>query len=100
MKSHLVRWQKAFGDKGLVVIEVDNGAADPFEAVKADYKKKGLTFPVLWDRDGKTFAAYGVKSLPWGYLIGADGKVAWEGVALKQMEDVEKRIEAETSKVD
>jgi len=100
MKSHLVRWQKTFGDKGLVVIEVDNGAADTFEAVKADYAKKGLTFPVLWDREGKTFAAYKLKNLPWGYLIGADGKVAWEGVALKQMEEVEKRIEAETSKAD
>lgn len=82
------------------MIEVDNGAADPFEAVKADYMKKGLNFPVLWDRDGKTFAAYKMKALPWGYLIGADGHVAWEGVALKQIEQVEKAIEAEMSKVE
>ena len=100
MKSHLVRWQKAYADKGLVVIEVDNGAADTFEAVQADYEKKGLNFPVLWDREGKTFAAYKLKAVPWGYLIGADGKVVWEGVANKRIEKVEKRIAAEMSKVE
>ena len=84
----------------MVVIEVDNGAVDTFEAVQADYEKKGLNFPVLWDRGGKTFAAYKRKNVPWGYLIGADGKVAWEGVALKDLKEVEKRIEAETSKAE
>ena len=83
-----------------MVVEVNNGAADTFEAVKADYKKKGLAFPVLWDREGKTFAAYKLKNVPWGYLIGADGKVVWEGVALKQIDAVEKAIEAEMSKVE
>jgi len=73
---------------------------DPFEAVKADYEKKGLNFPVLWDREGKTFAAYKLKKLPWGYLIGADGKVAWEGGALTRIEEIEKLIEAQTSKAE
>ena len=99
MKTHLVRWRKDLGAKGLVVIEVDNGAVDDLEAVRADHKRKDLNFPVLWDRDAANFQAYGVRELPRSVLIGADGKVVWEGSPAGKEEELEKRIRAELAKI-
>src|SRR5687767_14480666 len=95
MKRHLVRWHKEYSDKGLVVIDVDNGQVDPFDRVKKDAQKSGLPYPVLWDKGGRNFENYGVRQTPWALLIAADGKVVWEGVPLPKVEELEKKIQGE-----
>lgn len=98
MKTHLVRWHQDHADKGLVILYADNGRVDSFDAVRDDAAEKKLPFPVLWDRDGKTFAAYGIRKLPYAYLIAADGKVVWEG-SPADAKEAERRISAELAKI-
>jgi peroxiredoxin len=99
MKAHLVRWRQELGEKGLVVLEIDNGAVDALEAVRRDYERKSLNFPVLWDSEGRNFQAYGIKALPRSVLIGADGKVVWEGNPSGKEVECERRIRGELMKV-
>ncbi len=100
MKPHLVRWHKEYADKGLVVIDIDDGTQDSPAELKASVEKGGIKYPVLWDKDARNIAAYGVQAMPAAYLIGADGKVVWEGVPdAGKAEDYEKRIRAELDKI-
>ena len=95
MKRHLVRWHKDYSDKGLVVIDVDNGQVDPFDRLKKEVQKDGLPYPVLWDKGGTNFENYGVRRTPWALLIAADGKVIWEGNPLPKVDELEKKIQGE-----
>jgi peroxiredoxin len=56
-----------------------------FDRLTASFAKawgnKPLPFPVLIDGDGKTFAAYGVHSVPVALLIGPDGNLVQGGIA-------------------
>jgi peroxiredoxin len=49
----------------------------------ADSKKwaaeNGISYPMLFDTDGKVGTAYGAKTTPHMYVIGTDGKVAYSG---------------------
>ena len=99
MKPHLVRWHKSYTEMGLVVIDVDNGQADSFERLKKEVSKDRLRYPVLWDKEGRNFENYGVRSTPWALLISADGKVVWEGNPLPKVEELERKIQAELEKV-
>ena len=55
MATHLVKWDEQYREKGLVVIEIDDGRQDEDpEEVRAHAEKLGITFPVLWDKDGVT----------------------------------------------
>jgi hypothetical protein len=42
-------------------------------------EKRQLRHPVLWDKDNRNHKNYEIDSWPAAYLIGADGKVFWEG---------------------
>jgi hypothetical protein len=99
MKRHLVRWHKDYAEKGLVVIDVDNGQVDPFDQLKKEIQKDRLHYPVLWDKAGRNFENYGVRSTPWALLIGSDGKVVWEGNPLPKVEELERGIQTELEKV-
>jgi len=64
-------WSK-LREKGVVIVAV---AADKNKkAVREFVKKNGITFPVLYDTDGKTRNQYEVLELPTSYIIGRDGK--------------------------
>jgi hypothetical protein len=79
MKPHLVRWHKELAEKGLVVIDVDDGKLDTQDALTEYVRKGEFPFPVLWDKGGKNVATYGVEGMPAAYLVSAEGKVVWEG---------------------
>lgn len=99
MKPHLVRWNEIYGAKGLVIIDVDNGGFDTPEDLKASIAKAGVKFPTLWDRDGKEHEKRKVDAVPYAQLIGADGKVVWEGnPSPRDPSGHEKQIEAELAK--
>ena len=99
MKPHLVRWHKDYSEKGLVVIDVDNGKLDTREAVQTAVEKGSLPYAVLWDKDARNCDAYGVKAYPSAYLIGVDGAVVWEGVPNPKNDEMEKALKAELEKV-
>jgi hypothetical protein len=46
---------------------------------------------VLWDKENKTIENYAISGWPSAYLIGADGKVFWQGnpAALRGRRDEE-----------
>ena len=99
MKTHLVRWHKDYAKKGLVIIDVDDGAMDSFAEVKSHAATDGVKFPILWDKDEKNTRTYGVRGMPSAFLVGVDGKVIWEGFPLAGVGKVEERIKAELKKV-
>ena len=104
MKPHLVRWHGSYAEKGLVILDVDDGSpdVDKFEEVKKDVEENKLPFAVLWDKGGKNIAAYKVEGMPAAYLIGVDGTVVWEGhpnAKQSEADKLEARIKAELEKV-
>ena len=79
MTPHLVKWHERYSSQGLTVISVDNGSADPLPAVQQHVGRGRLPFAVLHDAGGVLCNLYGVRAYPTQYLIGRDGRVAWEG---------------------
>ena len=103
MKPHLVRWAKEHGDRGLVVIDVDDGSIDEnIEDVRASFKKHPLPFPVLWDEGGKMNDLYGAteEGTPWTVLIGGDGEIKWRGHPLDKIKEIEGVIEVELERLE
>ncbi|MBV8882031.1 MAG: TlpA family protein disulfide reductase, partial [Planctomycetaceae bacterium] len=84
------KWHKEFGEKGLVVLDVDDGSVDDLDEVKKDVAEKGTKYAVLWDKDRKNCDAYGVEVFPRAYLIGVDGTVLWEGIPNDKLDEIEK----------
>ena len=93
MQPVLAGWAQQYADKGLVVIDVDNGQRDPLETLKEHLKSAGIPYPVLFDADAKNASAYGVKGFPAAFLIDASGKVVWEGFPVPEIEGIGKLIE-------
>ena len=100
MKTHLVKWDETYRKKGLVIVDIDNGNNDTFDKLKAAVEKSGLKYSVAWDEDAKTCTAYGVRGYAASFLIGTDGKVAWEGFPVaKPIEEREALVKKELEKV-
>jgi hypothetical protein len=79
MKPHLVRWHNSYSEKGLVIVDVDDGKEDTLADLRTEVEHDKFPFAVLWDKEGKTVEKYKVEGYPAAYLIGIDGKVVWEG---------------------
>jgi thiol-disulfide isomerase/thioredoxin len=100
LKPTLIRWHKEYAEKGLVVIDVSDGSQDAYDALKKEVEEKEEKFAVLWDKDAKVCLAYGIQAYPQAYLVGADGKVVWEGSpGVKTVDQIEKVITAELEKI-
>jgi hypothetical protein len=93
MTPHLVKWHSQYNSQGLTVIEVENGAIDKLAVVEDHVKSAGLPFVVLHDTAGATCQTYGIRAFPTAYLIGRDGKVAWEGHPGGDISALEREIE-------
>src|SRR5207247_11165114 len=74
----LVKWQEQLGSEGLTIIEIDNGAIDPLDAVRAWAAKERAPFAVFYDPNGAMCERYEVRAYPSYYLIGRDGIVVWQ----------------------
>jgi thiol-disulfide isomerase/thioredoxin len=99
MKPNLSRWHQDFTEKGLVVIDIDDGSYDDFAEVKKEVEAKGEKFATLWDKEAKNCLAYGIQGYPQAWLIGVDGKVVWEGIPNAKIPEIEKAMAAEFGKV-
>ncbi len=67
-----------YRDVALPVILVSN---EPVEKVREFVQTRPIALPIAIDDEHKTFADYAIAKvqLPHAYLIGADGRVVWEG---------------------
>lgn len=93
------RWHKDLSEKGLVIVDVDDGSIDDLDEVQKDAKERGTKYAVLWDKDRKNCDTYGVEVFPRAYLIGVDGTVIWEGLPNAKIPDIERLMDAEFAKV-
>jgi len=99
MSPHLVKWDKAYRERGLTIIDINNGAIDSYDALAKYVKKQGKRYPTLWDKGGKVCKSFAVRGYPAAFLVGADGKVIWEGYPNPELAMVEERIVKELEKV-
>lgn len=67
----LERLHREFAAQGLAVIGIN--AREDADTIRRYARERGLTFPLVLDRDGKINALYGVVGLPTTFLIGRDG---------------------------
>jgi thiol-disulfide isomerase/thioredoxin len=92
------KWHQELAEKGLVIIDVDDGSTDDLDEVQKDVKERGTKYAVLWDKDRKNCDRYGVEVFPRAYLIGVDGTVLWEGIPNSALGEIEKLMTAEFAK--
>lgn len=83
--------QRFYGKDGLQVIGIGmSWGGDTLDKVAAAAEQHGMSYPVLFDKDGRARAAFGVTALPTSALIDARGTVRWMGLALPR--DIAGRI--------
>ncbi|MCC7138648.1 MAG: TlpA family protein disulfide reductase [Planctomycetes bacterium] len=94
MAPHLDRWEKTYGERGLRVIEVENGRATrDLPTLEQALAARGVAYPVLYDADAAVTERFGVPVFPTAFLVDRNGKVVWHGVPLRDVTAVERRIE-------
>ena len=73
---HLQRFYDTYKAQGFTVLSINTDDARSSSQVKPLVKSKGLTFPVLLDKETAVVALYNpAKTLPFGVLIGKSGKI-------------------------
>jgi len=82
-------WQK-FKDKNFAMVAL--GREHENKDLTEFQKKHRLTFPVAGDPGRKIFSRYATQSIPRSYVIGADGKIAFQSVGYEE-EEFNKMIE-------
>ena len=87
-------WQK-YKDHGLTVIVIGVGEQD--EAVVEFRSKHGLSFPMAADPEQQVFAKFSTGYIPRNYLIGTDGRIAYQSVGYTETSftELEKAIKRE-----
>ena len=96
---HLGRWHQAYAKKGLTIVVNFGDDEEKLDKVKALVKEKEMTWPVLFDKGSRNNKAFGITSQPYAYLVGVEGKVIWEGMLVRNREELEKVVAAEVEKV-
>ena len=79
----MVKWHEKYSSQDLVIVNIYHGPTDALYGIKVDdiqshLEQEKASFPVLYDSDGKTCEAYGVRGYPSTFLLGRNGKVIWE----------------------
>ena len=64
-----------FRDQGLVVLGVNTTYQDDEAGARAAIQEWGLTFPIVFDRDGGPGRQYRVQAMPTTFFIGRDGVI-------------------------
>lgn len=73
---HLQRFFETYGPQGFTVLSVNTDDARSSSQVKPLVRSKGLTFPVLLDRETAVVALYNpAKTLPYGVLLDKSGAI-------------------------
>jgi peroxiredoxin len=85
----LERLQREFSSRGLAIIGVNT--RENKEAVRRYAKELGLTFPLVFDWDGKINALYGVIGLPTTFVVGRDGRAVAFAIGPREWESAPAR---------
>ena len=85
----LERVQREFSSRGLAIIGVN--ARENEEVVGRYAKELGLTFPLVFDPDGKINALYGVIGLPTTFVVSRDGRAIAFAIGPRQWESAPAR---------
>jgi len=64
-----------FRDQGFVVLGVNTTFQDDETSARAAIRAWGLTFPIVFDRDGTPSRAYRLQAMPTTFFIGRDGVI-------------------------
>ena len=64
---------RKYRDEGFVVLAVNTTYQDGEADAVTFAQNLGLTFPILFDRDGATSRRYRLQALPTSYFVGRDG---------------------------
>ena len=64
-----------FRDQSLVVLGVNTTYQDDEAGARAAIQEWGLTFPIVFDRDGAPSRQYRVQAMPTTFFIGRDGVI-------------------------
>ena len=94
MEPQLVSWHEKWSEKGLVIIEVDNGAIDSLDEVETHVANRNIPFTVLHDKAGVVCDRYAVRAYPSAYLVDKGGTVIWEGHPTDSSVNAVERIQA------
>lgn len=80
------RMYDALRQEGLDVLAVNAGeSAEEIRRFLEDFDPP-LTFPVLLDRDGETFAQWRVRGLPQTFVVDASGNLAYSAEGARQLD--------------
>ncbi len=95
--SKYLSYVQKFGTQDLYILSLSQENPD---AVKRHLEKHATNLAVAIDFEGESFTRYGVKSLPYGVLLNADGRVLWKGnPAELTMEDIERQARLNPKKI-
>jgi peroxiredoxin len=80
----LKAWQKAFAKKGVTIIGVHTPELPReknIQNVRRAVEKNGLTYPIVFDKDARTWKSWDNRMWPTTYLIDKNGYVRhrWDG---------------------
>ena len=84
------------GDKAVIVLGVAApklGSEKNEAGIKAFMDKNGYTYPVLMDKGGKLFEAYGIRAIPTTYLIGRNGNILGRVQGALSAENIERIVQ-------
>lgn len=64
-----------YQDQGFTILAVNMTSQDDAQKILPFIQERGLTYPVLLDKDGSVAKAYQMKSLPSSFFINRDGTI-------------------------
>jgi cytochrome c biogenesis protein CcmG/thiol:disulfide interchange protein DsbE len=64
-----------FHDQGLVVLGVNTTYQDDEASARTALRDWGLTFPIVFDRDGTPSRQYRIQAMPTTFFVGRDGVI-------------------------
>lgn len=76
------RMEKVYEDykaRGVAVVGINSNSTEPVEEVQLHAKEKGLTFPILKDKDNKIADRFGAGRTPEVFFLDATGKLVYHG---------------------
>ncbi|MCP4367787.1 MAG: redoxin domain-containing protein [Deltaproteobacteria bacterium] len=88
---HLSKLQTKFKESGVDIVGISN---ESIEAVEKFAGTAGFTYNVGVDKDNQTTSLYreGEQGIPHAFVIGKDGKIAWYGHPMDEMDIVIEQI--------
>ncbi len=86
---------QAYRDRGLVILAV---SPDPTgrSVVESFVRERGVSFPVLLDAEGESFAEYGGRGLPTSFLVDRRGRIVSTEVGAQDWDSTATRMVVET----